>query len=94
MPGVTEQAVISILYILQSRQCNVYCMPSQAPYGRVALAGSGLGRSGLVEQHPKASTEAVGTVVRTPGIPYKGTTIHTLVTSNGSPYLNFQNRIM
>ena len=24
----------------------------------------------------------------------KGTTIHTLVTSNGSPYLNFQNRIM
>lgn len=32
--------------------------------------------------------------MRTPGIPYKGTTIHTLVTSNGSPYLNFQNRIM
>ena len=28
------------------------------------------------------------------GIPTKGTTIHTLVTSNGSPYLNFQNRIM
>lgn len=26
--------------------------------------------------------------------PTKGDTIHTLVTSNGSPYLNFQNRIM
>ncbi|CAL8467638.1 g7176 [Coccomyxa elongata] len=30
----------------------------------------------------------------TAGIPAKGTTIHTLVTSNGSPYLNFQSRIM
>lgn len=26
--------------------------------------------------------------------PTKGDTIHTLCTSNGSPYLNFQNRIM
>ena len=28
------------------------------------------------------------------GSPTKGDTIHTLCTSNGSPYLNFQNRIM
>ena len=28
------------------------------------------------------------------GIPRTGTGIHTLVTSNGSPYLNFQLRIM
>ena len=60
----------------------------------MAVAGSALGRSGFGEQHPKAATKAVESVVRTPGIPYKGTTIHTLVTSNGSPYLNFQNRIM
>ena len=29
-----------------------------------------------------------------PKYPAKGTTIHTLCTSNGSPYLNFQTRIM
>ena len=47
----------------------------------------------MAKQAPAASQSSAG-LVRTPGIPYKGTTIHTLVTSNGSPYLNFQNRIM
>ena len=49
---------------------------------------------------PTATATAEGAKARprkaapVPGIPTKGTTIHTLVTSNGSPYLNFQNRIM
>jgi hypothetical protein len=29
-----------------------------------------------------------------PGWPTEGSTVHTLCTSNGSPYTNFQNRIM
>jgi hydroxyproline O-arabinosyltransferase len=29
-----------------------------------------------------------------PGWPTRGSTVHTLCTSNGSPYTNFQNRIM
>jgi hypothetical protein len=29
-----------------------------------------------------------------PGWPSEGSTVHTLCTSNGSPYTNFQNRIM
>ena len=47
----------------------------------------------MAKQTPAALQNSAG-LLRTPGIPYKGTTIHTLVTSNGSPYLNFQNRIM
>lgn len=47
----------------------------------------------MAKQTPAALQSSAG-LLRTPGIPYKGTTIHTLVTSNGSPYLNFQNRIM
>lgn len=46
------------------------------------------------KQLPGQPTAKVKTGSATPGIPTKGTTIHTLVTSNGSPYLNFQNRIM
>lgn len=49
---------------------------------RKALPGQSAGRS---NSKTRASI---------PGIPTKGMTIHTLVTSNGSPYLNFQNRVM
>lgn len=44
-----------------------------------------------------AATEqqaAGGAAMQMQGSPTKGDTIHTLCTSNGSPYLNFQNRIM
>ena len=54
------------------------------------LAGGLIGRASIGTPVPQTQ----GKPARTPGIPYKGTTIHTLVTSNGSPYLNFQNRIM
>jgi hypothetical protein len=37
---------------------------------------------------------AGGAAVQMQASPTKGDTIHTLCTSNGSPYLNFQNRIM
>lgn len=37
---------------------------------------------------------AGGAAVQTQASPTTGDTIHTLCTSNGSPYLNFQNRIM
>ena len=46
------------------------------------------------KQLPGQPTAKVKRSTVTPGIPTKGTAIHTLVTSNGSPYLNFQNRIM
>ena len=50
------------------------------------------------QQLPRAA-DAVKTAAKTAaakssGSPTKGDTIHTLCTSNGSPYLNFQNRIM
>ncbi len=54
------------------------------------FTGGLIGRASIGTQVPQAQEKPA----RTPGIPYKGTTIHTLVTSNGSPYLNFQNRIM
>jgi opacity protein-like surface antigen len=48
-------------------------------------AGAGAGRGGGGEAGP---------VWRSADVPRTGSSIHTLVTSNGSPYLNFQLRIM
>jgi len=48
-------------------------------------AGAGAGRGGGGEAGP---------VWRSADVPRTGSGIHTLVTSNGSPYLNFQLRIM
>ena len=72
-------------------------VPGQDSAGLDAVKGT-WGRGQL--RVPVATAAAAGTnmlprkAAPVPGIPTKGTTIHTLVTSNGSPYLNFQNRIM
>ncbi len=48
------------------------------------------------QEQPRAGDKAAakGAAAESSGSPTKGDTIHTLCTSNGSPYLNFQNRIM
>ena len=49
----------------------------------------------LAKRAAKSGTKAVAIpAVKQTGLPTTGDTIHTLCTSNGSPYLNFQNRIM
>lgn len=59
---------------------------------------SSVGSGGAVQLQQQAKQEAASKVVqpmaKATGFPTKGDTIHTLCTSNGSPYLNFQNRIM
>ncbi len=42
----------------------------------------------------QAGKAASAVAAEAKGSPTTGDTIHTLCTSNGSPYLNFQNRIM
>lgn len=63
-----------------------------------AVAGTGADAALRTQQQaqPRASdkTAANGAAAKSSGSPTKGDTIHTLCTSNGSPYLNFQNRIM
>ena len=49
------------------------------------------------QQQPEATQQsggAAGAVTVISPLPMTGDTIHTLCTSNGSPYLNFQLRIM
>jgi hypothetical protein len=58
----------------------------------------------VIAVHDAAATSDVTSLVTLQGLPKKhdsppgwpteGTTVHTLCTSNGSPYTNFQNRIM
>lgn len=62
--------------------------------------GAGMG-SAATGMHAQRAEQVVGAgegsrskSVPDDGIPRTGTSIHTLVTSNGSPYLNFQLRIM
>lgn len=63
-------------------------------------AGAAAGGDAQLQQQakPVPQTKEVSEVVRAVAkpaeFPTKGDTIHTLCTSNGSPYLNFQNRIM
>ena len=61
------------------------------------VAGTGADAALQVQQgQPRAADKAAakGAAAKSSGSPTKGDTIHTLCTSNGSPYLNFQNRIM
>ena len=58
------------------------------------LAGANLATA-AAETVAATQQQAAGVAaVQTQASPTKGDTIHTLCTSNGSPYLNFQNRIM
>ena len=60
-------------------------------------AGLGSGTAGTEAQRAEQAAragEGLGSRGIPDGIPRTGTGIHTLVTSNGSPYLNFQLRIM
>ena len=60
-------------------------------------AGSGSGTAGTKAQRAEQTAgagEGLGSRGVPVGISRTGTGIHTLVTSNGSPYLNFQLRIM
>ena len=63
-----------------------------------AAAGTGVDAAlHTQKEQPRASdgrAAANGAAAKQAGSPMKGDTIHTLCTSNGSPYLNFQNRIM
>ena len=57
-----------------------------------AVAATGADAAMHAQQTIKAA--AKGIAAKPSGRPTTGDTIHTLCTSNGSPYLNFQNRIM
>ena len=63
-----------------------------------AAAGTGADAAlHALQELPRAADKAAakgGTAAKLAGSPTKGDSIHTLCTSNGSPYLNFQNRIM
>ena len=48
----------------------------------------------LGDEPKKLRSQMMGKSKATHKVPTAGDTIHTLVTSNGSPYLNFQTRIM
>lgn len=52
------------------------------------------GASAAAVSAAKQAAGGVASVMKEQASPTKGDTIHTLCTSNGSPYLNFQNRIM
>ena len=56
--------------------------------------GVGSGSKSQLQQQKQGASNVIEVVAKASGFPTKGNTIHTLCTSNGSPYLNFQNRIM
>lgn len=48
----------------------------------------------VVQRQQEASKTTVAEALHVDGFPERGKTFHTICTSNGSPYVNFQNRIM